>query len=195
METLDDRKRPPEVGAKIAEAKRGQKLKNSAETRAKVGAWHRGKRRSPETCAKISAALRGKMSAIMRGKKKTPEHIAKVRAARITYFERRTPEEKARQSEVTRAAMTPEVRAKAWVTRRANTAQLGPQKISPEHAAKISIALTGKKKSPEHRWPTGRRRETLARRCAVIAPGVRKRRQRGLARNAGSNRLSTLPSA
>lgn len=48
-------------------------LNQSAETRAKIGATHKGMKRPPETGAKISAALKGH--------KKSPEHCANLSAA------------------------------------------------------------------------------------------------------------------
>ena len=51
-------------------------------------AWIKGKKRSPETIAKIRAANLGKKHspeaiAKMRGRKRSPETIAKIRAAKL----------------------------------------------------------------------------------------------------------------
>lgn len=87
----------------------------SAEVREKMGAANRGRKRSPETCAKIGAAKKGqsipqdqrdRQAAKMRGRVKSPETCArisqskkgiapteKVKIAQMLYMKNRTPEQ------------------------------------------------------------------------------------------------------
>ena len=52
------------------------------ETRAKMSVTRKGKKKSPETCAKLSVALRGEKNPRY-GKKNTPEHQAKIVASNL----------------------------------------------------------------------------------------------------------------
>ena len=97
------KRRPPEVGAKVAAALRGRTASEEAranmragwknrapateETRAKIAAAHRGKRASAETRARMSAFRKAnpmtpeaieKMRLSKTGKKHAPEHAARI---------------------------------------------------------------------------------------------------------------------
>jgi hypothetical protein len=115
--------------------------KRNAESRAKIGAASRGKKRAPRTaehCANLAAALRGKklsvdhcakMSASRKGFKFSQESCARMSAAR----------KGVRMSEAARANMS--------------AARRG-MKFSDEHRANLSKAHKGKKRAPlsaEHR--------------------------------------------
>ena len=110
----------------------------------------KGRKMSPEFCAKISAARKGKklspefcakMSAVRKGKKLSPETCAKISAARKGI--KRSPETLAKISAANKGRKrSPEHIAK-------HAAALKGRKYSPEHRAKISAARKGIKKSPE----------------------------------------------
>lgn len=85
--------RSPEFKAAQSDAMKGNQHLlghvHSAETRAKISAGNKGKKRSPETRARMSAASRrraAEVSAIFKGKPKSPEHRAKIAAALYDWF-------------------------------------------------------------------------------------------------------------
>lgn len=108
----------PKYRAKISA---GLKRTYTAERRAAISAFHKGKVLSPETRAKMSASA-GKH---LKGKKQALEHIAKCRAAKLG------------------KKFTPEHRAKISAARK------GIQ-FSDETKAKMSAAKKGKPLSTEH---------------------------------------------
>lgn len=112
----------------------------SAETRAKVSALHKGRKRSPETGAKISAANTGRkisdearanMSKGQLGKKYSAETIAKRVATRAGYRHSAETIEKMKETKALRAVG----RAK--------------RKMSPEVIAKRIAARAGYRHTPE----------------------------------------------
>ena len=127
---------------------KGRKM--SPEFCAKISAARKGKKLSPETCAKISAARKGikrspetlaKISAANKGRKRSPEHIAKHAAA--LKGRKYSPEHRAKISAARKGIKkSPEFCAKMSVIQKG-------KKKSPEHIAKISAAKTGRKHSPE----------------------------------------------
>lgn len=123
----------------------------SEETKAKLSASHKGKKRSPEAVAKTAAANRGrkrppeaiaKTAAARRGSKMTPEAIAKIVA--FNTGKKHSPETIAKMSASHKGKkQTPEHIAKLADQRKGS-------KMSPESVAKMSATRTGKKQKPEH---------------------------------------------
>lgn len=153
--------RSPETLAKISAASKNRVV--SAETREKIKRLHTGKVRPPATGKRISAALKGrkltpehcarisaakmnpsaetrvKLSAARKGKRHSPEAIARIRAAA------QNPSEEARakmRAAATGRVLTLEERAKI------SAAHKG-RKRSAEARANMSAAHLGKKLSPE----------------------------------------------
>jgi group I intron endonuclease len=113
--------------------RKGRKL--SPETCAKMSATRKGKKHSPETCAKISAAGKGRIL--------SPESIEKGASARRGA--RRSPEVRARLSAaLTGRKFTEEHRAKMSVAGKGRI-------LSPESIKKGAAARRGSKHSPETR--------------------------------------------
>ena len=80
--------------SEIAKKRGAPKL--TKEQQEKAAAWHRGRKRSPETCAKISAKAQGRVSpnkgkvSPLKGVKKSPEFCAKQsEAAKLRWAKRR----------------------------------------------------------------------------------------------------------
>lgn len=110
--------------AKFAQTRRG--VPHTEESKAKIGAAHRGLKRSPEACANIAAGHRGKkhteeskakMRAAKIGKKLSPERVAAMTEMQRT--RERPPEEYASR----RGRVCPEeIRAKMSAAKRAGYA-------------------------------------------------------------------------
>ena len=110
----------------------------------------KGRKRSPDFCAKMSVVLKGrklspvhiaKMSATQKGRKKSPEHIAKMSATRKG--KKKSPETLAKMSAAKKGRkMSPETCAKISAAKKGI-------KRSPETCAKMSATRKGKKRSPE----------------------------------------------
>ena len=137
----------------------------------------KGRKMSPEFCAKMSAALKGrklspehiaKMSAAQKGRKLSPEHIAKMSAVRKGI--KKSPETLAKMSAALKGRKhSPETLAKISAAKKGI-------KRSPETCAKMSAARKGIKRSPEtcakmSAAKKGRKHspETLAKRQATRA--------------------------
>jgi hypothetical protein len=85
------------VLSEIAKKRGAPKL--TKEQQEKVSAWHRGRKRSPETCAKISAKAKGRQSpnkgkpSPLKGTSKSPEIRAKMSEAAKLRWEKRRMEQ------------------------------------------------------------------------------------------------------
>ena len=127
---------------------KGRKM--SPETCAKISAARKGKKLSPETCAKMSDTRKGrkrspefcaKISVVLKGIKKSPETLAKMSAAKKG--RKKSPEHIAKISAARKGIKkSPEHIAKMSAARKGI-------KKTPEHIAKHAAALKGKKHSPE----------------------------------------------
>jgi group I intron endonuclease len=124
----------------------------SEDTRAKLSAMNRGRKRTPESIAMTAEAHRGmkrssetrlKMSAAQQGRTFSPEAIAKMSKTRRG--KKHSPEHKAKISAAGKGRIfTPEHRAKMAAAARG-------RKMSPESIAKIAAAKRGMKLTPEAR--------------------------------------------
>ena len=109
----------------------------------------KGRKHSPESCAKMSAAQKGrklslehiaKMSAAKKGRKKSPEHIAKMSAAQKG--KKSSPETCAKISAALKGKkISPETIAKRQATQAANRA-LKPLQYSSERHHQSPVQLT-----------------------------------------------------
>lgn len=79
--------------SEIAKKRGAPKL--TKEQQQKVAAWHRGRKRSPETCAKISAKAKGRPSALkgrespLKGRTLSEEACVKMSEARKNYWQKK----------------------------------------------------------------------------------------------------------
>lgn len=157
------KKRPPiseETRAKKSAAQKGKPAPNKGkhhteETKKKLSIANQGKKRTEETRKKISEVKTGmkhteeskrKMSESRTGEKnhfygkhhteESKQKMSESHKGQVAWNKGipRTDEEKAKISETTRAAMTPEVRAKISAANKGKT-------LSAEHRAKISATL------------------------------------------------------
>jgi len=122
---------------KLSEAHKGHIPSNLEQ----LHEMHRGRKRSPETCANISAALTGKK----RGPQ-SPEHIEKrIAPLRGRKTGPKSEKTKSKISEsLTGRKMDDEIKSKI-------SASLKGKKHTDEHNAKVAAALKGKPLSKEHR--------------------------------------------
>jgi group I intron endonuclease len=120
-------KHSPEVRAKIsAKAKtRGPRGPMSEEQKAKISVANKGRKRTPEFCAKVAERRRGQ--------KASEETKAKMSAAHVN-----------------REPWTTESRTKLSASTKSHWAEFPRPPMSPEHRAKISAASKGKPHSAEH---------------------------------------------
>jgi hypothetical protein len=142
------RKQSPETRAKIALA---TSKAMTEEIRAKIGAAHKGKTLSPEHRAAIIAENTGR--------KHTPEAIEKMRASHRAYAE-----------SLRGKKQSPEHIANAIAGR----AHLLGVPLSPEHRAKISVAMTAPRSMSGQRYQplrvdtSGRAANRMARQSSVV---------------------------
>ena len=193
MHSAESKSRMSEAQRAAYASGRRQPTKLSKEARLRIAACntalHTGRKRSPETCAKISAAKMGKrpseetrarLAAAMTGKKHTEESKLKIGAAgrgRKYSAEHRAKMSMAqkgkRHTEETRAKLSAihsgrklseETKAKIGAFHRG-------RKRSAETRAKLSAALTGIKRSAETRakMSTAKRAAALRRKLAASA--------------------------
>jgi hypothetical protein len=148
---LKGRAIPPEWRAKIKAGSKGKP--KSPEAIAKSSAARKGMKRSPEARARMSAARKGqtygprppetraKISAAHRGKSLSVEHRARISA--VQKGRKRGPVSLETRQKIRAAAtgrkMSAEAIAKIAAHRRGKP-------LSPEHRAKLSVALKGRKK-------------------------------------------------
>jgi hypothetical protein len=151
----------PETKAKIGAAhrgkKRGKQPPRSKEWRENLSKAKRGKKQSPERGAKVAIALRGR--------KRSPETIAKMLATKSerTYTHPKpnlgkspSPETKAKiAASLTGRKLPPEVIEKRSASVRGSTR-------SPETRAKIGAAKRGVKRKPFTRSDKGKPRKPLS---------------------------------
>jgi group I intron endonuclease len=144
----------PETRARIGAAHKG--MKRSPEARARMSAAHKGKKQDPAFVERRVAALRGKpLSAEHRakigrgntGKKQTPEWIAKLRLTRLG----RVPPNKGTKGLY---IASEETRRKIGLASAGRT-----HNVSAETRAKISAANKGKTKGRKH---SPERRQAIA---------------------------------
>lgn len=152
-------KRTEEVRAKLREARKLHPMPFTSETRAKIGAAHKGSKRTAETRARMSASafkamaspeVREKIAASKRGKKRPPHVIEAIRKA--TKGRKLTEDQLAQRREYAKAhnAAAPLLEAKARETEEQRVARLKKiadahrgRKRPPEVGAKISAAKMG----------------------------------------------------
>lgn len=116
---------------------------HSAETRRKIGSSKLGLKMPPR-----SDEHRSKLSAVQKGKQISPEHMAALQAGRAGHVE--TQEQRATKAAAMKQAYAegrhrrdrpPEYREKIAATLRGRS-------LSEDHKAKVSAAMTGKKRGP-----------------------------------------------
>lgn len=148
--------------ANISASLKGKRkgISRSREQVEKTAEAHRGRKRTAETCKRISDALSGKkygprseewrqkISDALKGKPKSPEHMAALQAGRAA--REYTDEQRSALAEAARQRFadgsfsrerSPEYREKIAATLRG-------RKLTPEHRAAVAAAMLGKKRGP-----------------------------------------------
>jgi hypothetical protein len=124
--------------AKAAETKAGTGRKRSAETCARISEALTGRKRGP-----LSADHRAKLSEALKGREFSPQH--RTRISEALRGRKHSPAARARMSAAHKGRpLSPQHRAKLSEVRTGRP-------LSPQHRASISAALKNREVSPEHR--------------------------------------------
>lgn len=119
----------------------------TAESRAKISAAHKGKRRDPALVEATAAKLRGRVL--------PPERVAHLIGNKHAAGTVHTEEHRARLAEITREAYASGKRSRERPPeyREKIAASLRGKKLTPEHKAAVSAAMLGKKRGPYKKKP------------------------------------------